>query len=110
MSTQLSYILQEKQQLSKKLKAKEQENVEFHKDHNGLIKRFMFEMEKKKAELEINQMHLREALISVEKGKAESKAFSIENEKSIKATLFMEDHLKRMIRERDEQISDIMSK
>ncbi len=75
-----------------------------------MVKRFLLEMEKKKAELEITQAHLSDALHSAERSQAERKEASLEAQKSAKANLYMEDHLKRLVHDRDQQISDIMQK
>ena len=80
------------------------------KEHSSMTKRFLFEMEKKKAELEVSKTHLRDAINTADRAISDRNIASAEAEKATKANLFNEDHLKRLLRDRDEQISDILSK
>ena len=94
----------------KRLAEKDKENKSITREHSSMVKRFLLEMEKKKAELEIAQAHLSDALHSAERSQSERKEATLEAQKAAKASLYMEDHLKRLVHDRDEQISDIMRK
>ncbi len=96
--------------MKKRTSEKESENEQISKDHSILVRRFIQEMEKKNAELEIAKAHLRDALHVAEVAKAEERQALAEVGSATKSNLYMEDHLKRLIRDRDQQIAEILTK
>ena len=67
-------------------------------------------MEKKKTELEVAHTRIAELDHLINCSKSEKTAAVNEAVKASKSNIFMEDHYKSLIRERDNQISEIMLK
>lgn len=95
-----------------KLKLNEsKQNLQSLTDENAsLIKKFLFELEKKKTKLEVAHTRLEELNHLVHQCKSERKLAEMEAIKSSKSIVYMEDHYKTLIRDRDDQISDILIK
>jgi len=110
LSTKIQLVLHSYEELKKKLKQMQDEFDHLSKDNSSMVKRFLLEMERKKVEIELSKTGLREAVNSAERAKAERMQYQLEIEKVSKQTLYNEDHLRRLIRDRDEQIAEIIQK
>lgn len=79
-------------------------------ENASLIKKFLYEMEKKKTQLEVAQTRLADLNHTVDRSQADKKLAENEALKASKSNIYMEDHYKSLIRERDDQISDLILK
>jgi hypothetical protein len=96
--------------LKRKVDETNQKLQSLNSENGALIKKFLFEMEKKKTQLEVAQARVTELSQLVGRSETEKKFAENEALKASKSNVYMEDHYKSLIRERDDQISDLVLK
>ncbi len=96
--------------MKRKLAESNQKIQSLNDENASLIKKFLFEMEKMKTKLEVAQTRVAELSHLVDRSETDKTFAENEALKATKSNVYMEDHYKSLIRERDDQISDIILK
>ncbi|KAI8926949.1 hypothetical protein BC831DRAFT_454449 [Entophlyctis helioformis] len=103
-------VIRELQDTNRKLNRAESEMEKSKREHAGALQQYMIELERKKAELAANKDHLQEVVSLAERARSERDHTIEQLHRVNKDLASLDENQRRMQREKDEEIADLMTR